>query len=43
VYIPAAVLIEAGFPLDTPVYYRTVGHQRSRNGHSVIVTLYREP
>jgi hypothetical protein len=43
VYIPAEVLIEAGFPLDATAYYRTAGYQRSANGHTVIVSLYREP
>jgi len=43
-YIPAEELLRAGLhPTDPPPYYRTHGHKRSRNGHTVIVTLYREP
>lgn len=44
VYIPAEVLIAAGFdPNEPPPYYRAHGYQRSRNAGSVIVSLYREP
>lgn len=44
VYIPAEELARAGIhPTDPPPYYRTHGHRRSANGHTVIVTLYREP
>lgn len=44
VYIPAEVLIAAGFsPDEPPPFYRTVGHKRSRNAGSVIVSLYRDP
>lgn len=44
VYIPADVLIAAGFdPEGPPPFYRMVGHKRSRNAGSVIVSLYREP
>jgi hypothetical protein len=44
VYIPADVLIAAGFdPTEPPPYYRAHGYQRSRNAGSVIVSLYREP
>lgn len=43
VYIPAVELIAAGIDPDKAVYYRTTGYQRSRNGHTVIVNLYREP
>ena len=43
VYIPAEVLIDAGFDPEQPVYYRVTGHRRSRNAGSVIVSLYREP
>lgn len=43
VYIPGEVMQGAGFdPSETP-YYRLVGHARSRNAGSVIVSLYREP
>lgn len=43
-YLPASVLVDAGLnPDDDPPFYRTVGFQRSRNGHTVIVSLYREP
>jgi hypothetical protein len=44
VYIPASVLHDAGFSADDPPpFYRLVGHARSRNAGSVIVSLYREP
>ncbi len=44
VNIPAEVLVEAGFnPADPPPYYTVRGYHRSKNGHSVIVSLYREP
>lgn len=44
VYIPAEELQRAGIGATEPTpYYRTHGHRRSRNGHTVIVTLYREP
>jgi hypothetical protein len=44
VYIPAEVLIAAGFdPNEPPPYYRTHGYKRSANAGSVIVSLYREP
>lgn len=43
VYIPADVLRAAGFdPEGPPPFYRVVGHRRSRNAGSVIVSLYRE-
>ncbi len=41
VFIPAVELRKAGIdPHAEPPTYRTVGHQRSTHGHSVIVTLY---
>ncbi len=44
VYIPAEALVEAGFnPADDAPYYTTRGFRRSKNGRSVIVSLYREP
>jgi hypothetical protein len=44
VYIPAEVLVAAGFsPNEPPPFYRLVGFQRSRYAGSVIVSLYREP
>jgi len=45
VTIPMDELAAAGLdPYDPrPVYYRTHGFKRSANGHSVIVSLYREP
>jgi hypothetical protein len=45
VYIPADVLEAAGIDPDDgqPIFYRLAGYRRSRNGHSVIVSLYREP
>jgi hypothetical protein len=44
VYIDAEALAASGIPLDaSPPYYKVRGYQRSRNGHSVIVSLYREP
>lgn len=44
VYIPAEVLIAAGFdPNEPPPYYRLNGYARSANAGSVIVSLYREP
>lgn len=43
VYISQAELLAAGIdPADPPPYYRTRGHQRSRNAHAVMVDLYRE-
>ncbi len=43
-YIPAEVLVEAGLnPADPPPFYTVRGYRRSKNGHSVIVSLYREP
>lgn len=40
VYIDGDVLASAGLdPKDVPPIYKTVGYQRSRRGHSVIVTL----
>ena len=43
-YITGAELVEAGFnPADDPPYYTVRGYQRSKNGRSVIVSLYREP
>jgi hypothetical protein len=44
VYIPGEVLEAAGFARDDPPpWYRLAGHKRSRNGSTVIVSLYREP
>jgi hypothetical protein len=44
VYIPAEELAKAGIDPHGPApWYRTVGYRRSANGHSVIVSLYREP
>jgi len=44
VYIPAEELVRAGIDPHGPApWYRTVGYRRSANGHSVIVSLYREP
>ncbi len=44
VYIPGEVLEAAGIdPRADPPYYRVAGYQRSANGHTVIVSLYREP
>jgi hypothetical protein len=44
VYIPADELRAAGFdPYSDPPWYRMIGHRRSRNAGSVIVSLYREP
>ena len=44
VYIDAETLERAGISQDEPPpYYRCTGFQRSANGHTVLVTLYREP
>lgn len=44
VYIPAEVLEDAGFSRTEPApWYRVVGHARSRNAGTVLVSLYREP
>lgn len=44
VYIDAESLEAAGIsPDEPPPWFRVHGYQRSRNGHTVIVTLYREP
>lgn len=44
VYIPAEELQRAGIdPRGPAPFYRTTGYQRSANGHTVIVNLYREP
>lgn len=44
VYIDMEQLRAAGLdPNDPPPYYTARGYQRSRNGHTVIVSLYREP
>lgn len=44
VYIPVEVLEAAGFSrTDPPPWYRLVGHRRSRNAGTVLVSLYREP
>jgi hypothetical protein len=44
VYIAADELRAAGIsPEGPPPFYRVRGYQRSKNGHSVIVSLYREP
>jgi hypothetical protein len=43
IYIPAEALVAAGInPGDPAPFYRTAGHQRSANAHTVIVSLYRE-
>lgn len=43
VYIAAEELKAAGIdPHGPPPFYRVHGFQRSRNGHTAIVTLYRE-
>jgi hypothetical protein len=43
-YIDAEQLQRAGLdPQGEPPYYVSRGYQRSKNGHSVIVSLYREP
>jgi hypothetical protein len=43
-YIPGDVLRDAGFAPDEPrPWYRLVGHRRSRNAGTVLVSLYREP
>lgn len=43
VYIPAEELERAGIDPNGPEpYFTTRGFQRSRNGHTVIVSLYRE-
>lgn len=41
VYIPAEVMRDAGYDPSETVYYRLVGHKRSANAGSVIVSLYR--
>lgn len=44
VYIDLETLEQAGIARGEPLpWYRVKGYQRSRNGHSVIVSLYREP
>lgn len=44
VYITAEVLAAAGFaPDDPPPFYVCKGYRRSKNGRSVIVSLYSEP
>ena len=44
VYIDAEQLVAAGInPADDVPFYTVRGYQRSRNGRSVIVSLYREP
>lgn len=44
VTIPGEVLADAGIdPHGEAPYYRLTGYQRSKNGHTIIVTLYREP
>jgi hypothetical protein len=41
IYIPASDLVRAGIdPKAPPPWYRTAGFQRSRNGRSVMVSLY---
>lgn len=43
-YIPLDELEAAGFsPGDPPPFYTTRGYQRSANGRTVTVSLYREP
>jgi hypothetical protein len=43
VYIAAEELARAGISLDgPPPLYRARGYRRSRNGHTVIVSLYTE-
>lgn len=43
VYIPAEELKAAGFDPNGPApFYRTTGYKRSANGHTVIVSLYKE-
>lgn len=43
VYLPAEELARAGFsPDDPPPFYKTDGYQRGPNGHTVIVSLYRD-
>lgn len=43
VYIDAERLSRAGYPLEiAPPFYRCNGYRRSANGHTVIVSLYRE-
>lgn len=42
-YIPADDLQRAGIdPSGTPPFYRINAYQRSKNGHTAIVTLYKE-
>jgi hypothetical protein len=42
-YIPADDLAKAGIdPADPPPFYRLNAYQRSANGHTAIVTLYKE-
>ena len=43
VYIPAVELHAAGFARHELPWYRTLGHARSRNAGTVLVSLYREP
>lgn len=44
VNIDAETLKAAGIsPDEPPPWYRVKGYQRSANGHTVIVSLYREP
>lgn len=44
VYIPADELKAAGIPPDAPPpFYKMCGYQRSANGHTVVVSLYRQP
>jgi len=44
VYIPRDELLAAGItPDEPPPLYRCRGYQRSRNGHAVMIDLYREP
>lgn len=44
VYIPAEELQLAGFPLDGPIYYRTVAFPRTRQSAArVLVNLYTAP
>lgn len=43
IYVPAPVLLAAGIDPDGPApYYRLRGYRRSKNGRTVIVTLYEE-
>jgi len=43
VYIPAEVLEAAGFDPDATVWYSLRGYRRSKNGRTVIVSLYDAP